>query len=67
MYWQGAKLTGLYPLSLLTDGAALNITLVSRHDFVDFGLVACRKTVPHMQRLLEYLEDELRELEASIK
>lgn len=64
MYWQGARLTGLYPVSLLTDGAALNITVVSRHDFVDFGLIACRKTVPHMQRLLDHLEDALKELEA---
>lgn len=66
MYWQGAKLCGLYPASLNMDGSALNITLVSRHDFVDFGLIACRKTVPSMQRLLDYLEDELKNLEASI-
>jgi diacylglycerol O-acyltransferase len=67
MYWQGAKLSGLYPLSLLTDGAALNITLVSRHDTVDFGLIACRKSVPHVQRLLQYLEDGLIELEEAVK
>ncbi|MGH8517606.1 MAG: wax ester/triacylglycerol synthase family O-acyltransferase, partial [Panacagrimonas sp.] len=66
MYWQGAKLSGLYPLSLATDGGALNITIVSRHDFVDFGLVACRKSVPHMQRLLDHLEDALKELESAI-
>lgn len=66
MYWQGAKLSGLYPVSLLADGLALNITVISRHDFVDFGLIACRKAVPSMQRLLEYLEDGLVELEAAI-
>lgn len=63
MYWQGAKLTGLYPVSLPTDGGALNITIISRHDFVDFGIIACSKTVPRMQRLLDYLEDGLVELE----
>ncbi|AXQ30726.1 wax ester/triacylglycerol synthase family O-acyltransferase [Solimonas sp. K1W22B-7] len=67
MYWQGARLSGLYPASLLIDSAALNITIISRHDTVDFGLIACRKTVPHMQRLLEYLEDALTELEGTIK
>lgn len=67
MYWQGAKLCGLYPASLLIDGSALNITLVSRHDYVDFGLLACRKTVPQMQRLLGYLEDSLTELEDAIR
>lgn len=63
MYWQGAKLTGLYPVSLVVDSGALNITIISRHDFVDFGLIACSKTVPSMQRLLNYLEDSLQELE----
>ncbi|MDR3417287.1 MAG: wax ester/triacylglycerol synthase family O-acyltransferase [Nevskia sp.] len=66
MYWQGARLTGLYPVSLVTDSGALNITVVSRHDFVDFGLIACRKSVPHMQRLLEDLESALKELEACV-
>lgn len=65
MYWQGARLTGLYPASLLLDHLGLNITVVSRHDFVDFGLIACRKTVPQVQRLLDYLEDELAALEAA--
>jgi diacylglycerol O-acyltransferase len=66
MYWQGARLAGLYPLSLLFDYGALNITVVSRQDFVDFGLLGCPKTVPHLQRLLEYLEDALRELEVAL-
>ncbi|MBD2858248.1 wax ester/triacylglycerol synthase family O-acyltransferase [Spongiibacter sp. KMU-158] len=63
MYWQGAKLSGMYPMSLLLDGAALNITLISRHDAVDFGLIACRKALPSVQRMLDYLEDALVELE----
>jgi diacylglycerol O-acyltransferase len=66
MYWQGAKLSGIYPASLNIDGGALNITLVSRHDFVDIGLIACRKAVPSVQRLLDYLEDELAALEAGV-
>ncbi|HKY89792.1 MAG TPA: wax ester/triacylglycerol synthase family O-acyltransferase, partial [Nevskiaceae bacterium] len=45
MYWQGCQLSGLYPVSLIIDGVALNITLVSRQDYVDFGLIACRKTL----------------------
>jgi len=65
LYWQGARLTGLYPASLLYDSLALNITVISRHDYVDFGLIACRKAVPQMQRLLDYLEDELAALESA--
>lgn len=63
MYWQGCRLSGLYPASLLFDTLALNITVISRHDYVDFGLIACRKSVPQVQRLLEHLEDELVALE----
>lgn len=67
LYWQGAKLIGLYPVSLVIDGGAINITIVSRHDFVDFGIIVCRKTVPEVQRLLDYLEDGLSELEATLQ
>jgi diacylglycerol O-acyltransferase len=66
LYWQGCRLAGLYPASLLIDMLTLNITVISRHDFVDFGLIACRKSVPHAQRLLEHLEDELAALEAGV-
>ena len=66
LYWQGAKLTGIYPISLLIASGGLNITIVSRHDNVDFGIIACRKTVPHAQQLLAYLEDALSELESQI-
>jgi len=66
LYWQGCRLAGLYPASLLLDTLALNITVISRHDFVDFGLIACRKSVPQVQRLLDYLEDELAALEAAV-
>jgi diacylglycerol O-acyltransferase len=63
MYWNGARLDGLYPVSVPFDGFALNITLVSNHDNLDFGIVACRRSVPHVQRLIDYMEDALVELE----
>lgn len=63
MYWQGCKLDGMYPVSAIADGMALNITLTSRQDALDFGLVACRKTIPHAQRVLDYVGDALVEIE----
>ncbi|ULQ47988.1 wax ester/triacylglycerol synthase family O-acyltransferase [Flagellatimonas centrodinii] len=65
MYWQGARLDGVYPVSLVIDKMALNITLISRHDKVDFGIIACRKTLPSVQRLLEHIEEALDELETA--
>jgi len=45
------------------DGSAVNFTLVSNYENLDFGIVACRKSVPHVQRLIDYMEESLVELE----
>ncbi len=63
LYWNGARLTGQYPVSIPIDQVALNITLTSYVDQLEFGLTACRRTLPSMQRLLDYLEYGLDELE----
>jgi diacylglycerol O-acyltransferase len=66
LYWNGARLDGNYPLSIALDGQALNITLTNNADNLDFGLVGCRRSVPHLQRLLMHLEDSLADLERSV-
>jgi diacylglycerol O-acyltransferase len=63
MYWGGARLDGNYPLSIALDGQALNITVVNNAGNIDFGLVGCRRSVPHLQRLLGHLETSLKDLE----
>ena len=63
MYWNGARLEGIYPASIVLHGQALNITLVSYAGQIDFGIIACRRTMPSVQRLLDLLEDSLAELE----
>ena len=64
-YFNGAELLETYPLSIPADGQAVNITLTSYVDKIGFGIVGCRRTVPHLQRLLEYLEEALTDLEVS--
>jgi diacylglycerol O-acyltransferase len=64
LYWNGARLDGIYPASIVFDGFAMNITLVSYHDNLDFGIVACRRSMPQIQRIIDHLEDALQELEA---
>lgn len=66
LYWNGARLDGLYPLSIPLDGQALNITCTSYDTEIAFGLTGCRRTVPHLQRLLGYLDDELEALEKAV-
>jgi diacylglycerol O-acyltransferase / wax synthase len=63
MYWNGARLDGMYPASIPIDGMAMNITQVSNFQNIDFGITACRRSVPHAQRMIDYLEDALVELE----
>lgn len=62
-YFNGARLVGTYPLSIPINGMALNITCTSYDGRMGFGLTGCRRTVPHLQRLLGHLDDELTALE----
>jgi diacylglycerol O-acyltransferase len=62
-FWNGAQLLGTYPLSIPINGMALNITCTSYDGLMCFGLIGCRRTVPHLQVLLTYLDDELTALE----
>jgi diacylglycerol O-acyltransferase len=62
-YFNGMRLVGTYPLSIPIDGMALNITCNSYADQMAFGLTGCRRTVPHLQRLLVHLDTELGALE----
>jgi diacylglycerol O-acyltransferase len=63
LYWNGAKLSGMYPVSIPLNRIALNITLFSYIDQLEFGLTACRRTMPSMQRLLAYIESAIKDLE----
>jgi diacylglycerol O-acyltransferase len=62
-YLNGARLTGTYPVSVPMQGMALNITCNSYAEHMCFGLTGCRRSVPHLQRLLTYLDEELAALE----
>lgn len=59
LYLNGATLDALYPVSIVMDGQATNITLTSYHDKLEVGIIACRKTLPSIQSLLGLLEYEI--------
>jgi hypothetical protein len=63
MYWNGARLDGSYPASIVMDGVAMNITLSTYDQNVDFGIIACRRSMPQVQRIIDYMEEALAELE----
>jgi WS/DGAT/MGAT family acyltransferase len=62
----GSRLDAFYPLSIPTVGQALNITVTSYVDSMEFGLTGCRRYVPHLQRLLSHLETSLDDLEQAV-
>ncbi|MGY2874577.1 diacylglycerol O-acyltransferase / wax synthase [Marmoricola sp. URHA0025 HA25] len=65
-YLNGARLDGTYPVSVPMQGMALNITCNSYADDLCFGLTGCRRSVPHLQRLLGHLDTELDLLENAV-
>ena len=66
LHWNGARLDGLYPLSIPVTGQALNITCTSSDDQLAFGLTGCRSAVPALQPMLDYLHTELGALEDAV-
>ncbi|MBC2644324.1 MULTISPECIES: wax ester/triacylglycerol synthase family O-acyltransferase [unclassified Rhodococcus (in: high G+C Gram-positive bacteria)] len=66
LYWNGARLDALYPLSIPVTGQALNITCTSTDDQLVFGLTGCRAAVPNLHPMLDHLHTELRTLETVV-
>jgi len=67
LYYCGCKLEAIYPLSMIVDGGALNITCLSYNGKLNFGYIACRETLPSMQKLAVFSGEALEELESIVK
>ncbi|HEY7815624.1 MAG TPA: WS/DGAT domain-containing protein, partial [Nakamurella sp.] len=59
VYLAGARLLAQYPVSVLTDGQGLNITVLGYLGRLHFGLIGCRELVPDIDVMAGYLVDEL--------
>jgi len=66
LYFRGARLEALYPMSIPFHGYGLNITITSYVETLNFGFTGCRDTVPHLQRLAVYAADALDDLERAL-
>jgi len=56
LYLAGAQMAGMYPLSIVVHGVALNITVQSYMGQLCFGLIACRRAMPDVNELAAQLE-----------
>jgi len=65
LYFRGARLEAIYPISLISHGMALNITCESYAGTLNFAFVGCRDAIPHLQKLAVHAAEELDALEAA--
>ena len=62
LYLAGAEMKAYFPVSIVTHGLALNITIVSYNGSLDFGLVACKETMPDLRQFARHLQAAHKEL-----
>ena len=65
LYAAGAELLHIFPVSISTHGIALNITVQSYRDQLDFGFIAGANIIPHVEALSDMLPEEFAALEAA--
>ncbi|CAN7670967.1 wax ester/triacylglycerol synthase family O-acyltransferase [Variovorax sp. LjRoot290] len=62
LYFAGAKLATYFPVSIPGHGLALNMTVQSYNGSLEFGLTACRRAVPDIADLGDYVVAEHKKL-----
>ena len=62
LYFAGAKMAHHFPVSIVTDGQGLNITVHSYLDRLDFGFIVDRELVPDVWDLADLHIDEIARL-----
>ncbi|MGO4836482.1 WS/DGAT domain-containing protein, partial [Rhizobiaceae sp. 2RAB30] len=67
LYCAGAKILALYPVSIPVHGIALNITVQSYLDKLDFGITADKRAVPDAAKLADLLVAALAELKSAVE
>ncbi|MDH5173370.1 MAG: wax ester/triacylglycerol synthase family O-acyltransferase [Gammaproteobacteria bacterium] len=66
LYLEGAELEYLYPLSIVTDGMGLNITVVSHANKLCIAIISCPTDQPGVEGLGKLLKASYRDLQAAV-
>ena len=66
MYWNGAHVEEIYPVSIAFDGMGLNVTMCSYADRVGFGYVTGREMMPDIETVMPLTESCLTKLEGAV-
>ncbi len=59
LYCAGARMEAIYPVSVITDGMGLNITVMSYDGTLNIGIVADRDAIPDVGTMIRWLKEEL--------
>lgn len=62
LYLAGVRMAGIYPLSIVGHGLALNITVQSYMGQLCFGLIGCRRALPDIDELALQLQRAMEQL-----
>ncbi len=62
LYMAGAEMTAHFPVSIVTHGLALNITIQSYAGSLDYGFIAAKNEMPRLSAFVRHVEAAHREL-----
>lgn len=62
LYLAGAKMLAYHPVSIITHGIGLNVTVQSYNGMLDFGCIACGVAMPDVKVLADALLEAFEEL-----
>jgi hypothetical protein len=64
LYMAGAKMLTNYPTSIVVHGVALNITVQTYNESLEFGLIACGEAMPEVAELARHVQAAFDEFQA---
>ncbi|MDP7592574.1 MAG: wax ester/triacylglycerol synthase family O-acyltransferase [Litorilituus sp.] len=65
-YFRDSRLNGMHPISTLTPGGGVNITLLTYQNKADIGLVCCDKEIKSLEPLAEHFQEAFALLSQSV-
>ena len=66
LYLEGSEVEAIYPLSVVTAGMGINLTVISYSSKLCFAITSCPSEQPGIEKLGRYLKDAYADLRDAI-